>query len=117
MSTESAKIDIMNEIFNEINSILFTATKEKREFKDEALVDEEQVGSEELADEHKSMSFIKYVSMLSAPEVLVKINDVHRKTSEMEKMSEMSYLFSEEYKEYVSCVVLLMDYTCLHPER
>lgn len=110
MSTESAKIDIMNEIFNEINSILFTATKEKREFKDEALVDEEQVGSEELADEHKSMSFIKYVSMLSAPEVLVKINDVYRKTSEMEKMSEMSYLFSEEYKEYVSCVVLLMDY-------
>lgn len=117
MSTESAKIDIMNEIFNEINSILFTATKEKREFKDEALVDEEQVGSEELADEHKSMSFIKYVSMLSAPEVLVKINDVHRKTSEMEKMSEMSYLFSEEYKEYVSCVVLLMDYVSADNRR
>jgi len=117
MSTESAKIDVMNEIFNEINSILFTGVAEKREFKDEALVDDEQVENEELQDEHKSISFIKYVSMLSAPEVLVKINDVFRKTSDMEKVADDSHLFSEDYKAYVSCVVLLMDYVSMENRR
>lgn len=110
MSTESAKIDIMNEIFNEINSILFVESKEKREFKDEALVDDEQVSSEELEDEHKSTSFVKYVSMISSPEILVKINDIFRKTCDMERVGDLGCLFSDEYKEYISCVVLLMDY-------
>ncbi|WP_101773061.1 SPOR domain-containing protein [Peptostreptococcus faecalis] len=111
MSTESVKIDFMNEIFKIINEILFSEDNTVVDFKDEALVDDEDIEGCDINDEEKIQSFKKYVSMISTPEILVKINDIFRKSVELEKIDEEdAYGFSGDYKDYVSCVVLLMDY-------
>ncbi|WAW15576.1 SPOR domain-containing protein [Peptostreptococcus equinus] len=111
MSTESAKIDVMNEIFKKINEILFTTESPTVEFKDQALVDDENMQLDSLVDEEKCNSFLKYVAMISAPEISVKINDVFRDCTKIEEIEEdAAYKFPEPRKEYISCVALLMDY-------
>lgn len=112
MSTEAVKIDLMNEIFTMINDVLFSHEPIIEEFTDQALVEGDDIPEEyELADEDKSISFTKYVSMISTPEISVKINDVFRDVVEAEYIEEEdAYGFSDNLRDYVSCVVLLMDY-------
>lgn len=112
MSTEEVKIDLMNEIFTMINEILFSQETPIEEFTDEALVEDDDISEEyELADEDKCISFTKYVSMISTPEISVKINDIFRDAVLAEDIEEDdAYGFSEGLKDYVSCVALLMDY-------
>lgn len=111
MSIEKLKIDIMNEIFSMINEILFNDNEvEKDSFKDEALV-EEKLFSGNIDDEEKCLGFKKYVAMISTPEISVRINDVFRSVVELENIDEEeANLFDPEFKDYISCVVLLMDY-------
>lgn len=111
MSTEAAKIDVMNEIFHKINEILFTTESPTIEFKDEALVDDENLDPDSLVDEEKCNSFIKYVNMITAPEISVKINDIFRDCIQIEEIAEEdAYKFPEARKECISCVALLLDY-------
>ena len=112
MSTEEVKIDLMNEIFTMINEILFSQEPPIEEFTDEALVKDDDISEEyELADEDKCISFSKYVSMISTPEISVKINDIFRDAVLAEDIEEDdAYGFSEGSRDYVSCVALLMDY-------
>lgn len=112
MSTEEVKIDLMNEIFSMINDILFSQETVIEEFTDEALVEDDDISDEyELADEDKCISFTKYVSMISTPEISVKINDIFRDAVEAEDIEEDdAYGFSDTSRDYVSCVALLMDY-------
>ena len=112
MSTEEVKIDLMNEIFTMINEILFSQEPPIEEFTDEALVEDDDISEEyELADEDKCISFSKYVSMISTPEISVKINDIFRDAVLAEDIEEDdAYGFSEGLRDYVSCVALLMDY-------
>ena len=112
MSTEEVKIDLMNEIFTMINEILFSQEPPIEEFTDEALVEDDDISEEyELADEDKCISFSKYVSMISTPEISVKINDIFRDAVLAEDIEEDdAYGFSEGSRDYVSCVALLMDY-------
>ena len=111
MGVEEAKIDIMNEIFNLVNEILFSEDPSTSNFEDEALIDSEDTSSINIEDADKCLSFKKYVSMISTPEVSVKINDMYRKSTEAEGIDEEEgYVFTTDFKDYISCVVLLQDY-------
>lgn len=118
MGMEEAKIDIKNEIFGMINEILFSVETPKVEFKDEALVEGVDITGCEIADDEKCLSFTKYVSMISTPEISVKINDMFRVSVQREGIDEDdAFGFNETYKDYLSCVVLLMDYVSAENRR
>lgn len=111
MSTEQVKIDLMNEIFMMINDILFNYAEEEVDFKDEVLVEDEELNCSNIQDEEKSLSFKKYVSVMRTSEILVRINNIFRNSIQLENIDEEdAFLFSEDYKDCISCVVLLMDY-------
>ncbi|MEG0249995.1 MAG: sporulation and cell division repeat protein [Peptostreptococcus sp.] len=112
MNLAEVKIDTMDEIFKMVNEILFSEDPSKSEFEDEALVGEEEITTRNVEDSDKCTSFKKYVSMISTPEISVKINDMFRRSNDLEGIEEDedSYLFSVEMKDYVSCMVLLQDY-------
>ncbi len=111
MSTEQVKIDVMNEIFMMINDILFNYAEEEVDFKDEVLVEDEELNCSNIQDEEKSLSFKKYVSVMRTSEILVRINNIFRNSIQLENIDEEdAFLFSEDYKDCISCVVLLMDY-------
>ena len=96
------------EVLNFINETLFKPSNSN--FKDEALVNEEEIRCEN-EEEDNCNSFKKYVSMISNPEIAVKINDSFYKVVDTEELDEESvYQFTTDMKEYVSCIVLLMDY-------
>lgn len=111
MNVAEVKIDTMDEIFKMVNEILFSEDPSKSEFEDEALVGDEEITSTNVEDSDKCTSFKKYVSMISTPEISVKINDMFRRSNDLEGVEEGdSYLFSVGMKDYVSCMVLLQDY-------
>lgn len=111
MSIEKLKIDIMNEVFAMINEILFSVEREKDSFTDEALVDEDKLYAGNIDDEEKCLGFKKYVAMISSPEISVRINDVFRSSVELENIDEEdANLFDPDFKDYISCAVILMDY-------
>ena len=111
MSIEKLKIDIMNEVFAMINEILFSVEREKDRFTDEALVDEDKLYAGNIDDEEKCLGFKKYVAMISSPEISVRINDVFRSSVELENIDEVdANLFDPDFKDYISCAVILMDY-------
>ncbi|SFE17687.1 SPOR domain-containing protein [Peptostreptococcus sp. D1] len=111
MSIEKLKIDIMNEVFVMINEILFSVEREKDSFTDEALVDEDKLYDGNIDDEEKCLGFKKYVAMISSPEISVRINDIFRSSVELENIDEEdANLFNPDFKDYISCAVILMDY-------
>ena len=111
MSVNEAKVDIMNEIFKLVNEILFSEDPETSNFEDEALVGDNEMESSDLKDADKCLSFKKYASKISTPEISVKINDIFTNSTELEDVDEEeAYVFSTDMKDYVSCIVLLLDY-------
>ena len=118
MSVNEAKIDIMNEIFQLVNEILFSEDPNTSNFEDEALVGDEEIKTTDIEDSDKCISFKKYASMISTPEVSVKINDAFTTAVEKEEVEEEdAYVFSTEMKDYVSCIVLLQDYISKEDKR
>ena len=118
MSVNEAKIDIMNEIFQLVNEILFSEDPNTSNFEDEALVGDEEIKTTDIEDSDKCISFKKYASMISTPEVSVKINDAFTAAVEKEELEEEdAYVFSTEMKDYVSCIVLLQDYVSNEDKR
>lgn len=118
MSVNEAKIDIMNEIFKLVNEILFSEDPNTSNFEDEALVGDKQMKTTDVEDADKCISFKKYASMISTPEVLVKINDAFTTATELEGVEEEdAYVFSTDMKDYVSCIVLLLDYISKEDKR
>lgn len=118
MAVNEAKIYIMNEIFKLVNEILFSEDPNTSNFEDEALVDDRDMNTTDVEDSDKCISFKKYASMISTPEVLVKINDAFTTVAELEGVEEEdAYVFSAEMKDYVSCIVLLLDYISKEDKR
>lgn len=110
-NTEELKYALLDGIFNLIDSILYNEEAKYVKFEDEPLVSDEDITRLCIEDNDNCVSFQKYISMISNPEVSVKINDCYQEAMDAEELEpDDMYLFSTDMKKYVSCVVLLMDY-------
>lgn len=112
MGVEETKIAMMNEIFELINEILFSEDPATANFEDEALIEGEKEADGSIEEnEQKAISFKKYVSMISMPEILVKTNNIFELAKTTEGLEDEDvYGFTDDMRAFVSCVVLLMDY-------
>lgn len=109
MGIEEVRVDLMMEIFSTIDDILFSES-EVLEEDSNALVSEDSNGV--VTEQDKTRSLIKYMSMMSAPEVSVRINDMMKEVLEDEGIDDEDdyYTLPDELKDYASSVILLMDY-------